>query len=189
MKVTILITTIVAQVFLGGLLVATLLLPKFRIWPLPKRASWQYVYTWALTLVSFAGILALGVLDWNSFELSRRLRFSIGIPILALSFVLAVWAIRILGLHASQGLGGKLVQQGPYRFTRNPQYVADIFLLAGFAILSGSNLVLTTCLLGMVWFVLAPFTEEPWLRERFGPESEYDVYLRKVPRFLPLAMR
>jgi len=34
----------------------------------------------------------------------------------------------------------------------------------------------------MVWFVLAPFTEEPWLRDKFG--AEYDSYMKRVPRFL-----
>ena len=184
MKATIFLATLTAEVFLGGSLVLTLLAPRFRIWPPPRRNSWQYVYTWVLTIVSIAGILALGILDWNSFMLSGWLQFIVGIPIVASGLILAVWALRTLGLHASQGLGGELVQQGPYRFTRNPQYVADIAMLAGFAILSNSILALPVCLLGMVWFVLAPFTEEPWLREQFGPESEYDAYMKRVPRFL-----
>ena len=136
-------------------------MPRFRIWPPPKRMSWQYIYTWGLTLASYAGILSLGILDWNSFILSHWLRFPIGIAIIFTSFVLVMWAIWILGFHASQGLGGKLVQQGPYRFTRNPQYVANISMLIGFAILSNSILALPICIFGMVWFALAPFTEEP----------------------------
>ncbi len=182
MKAMILSATLVAEAFLGGSLVVTLLSPRFRVWPPPKRTSWQYVFTWGLTLVSFAGILALGILDWDSFVLRHWLRFPIGIAIIASSLVLVMWAIRTLGLHASQGLEGRLVEQGPYRFTRNPQYVADIAMLAGFAILSNSILALFTSLLGMAWFVLAPYTEEPWLRERYG--ADYDVYMRKVPRFL-----
>ena len=184
MKAVILTTTLVAETLLGGSLVVTLLSPRFRVWPPPKKRSWQYLYTWGLTLISFAGILALGILDWGSFVLRHWIRFPKGISIITNSLVLFIWAIRTLGLHATQGLGGKFVQQGPYRFTRNPQYVADIAMLAGFAILSNSSLAWFTSLLGMVWFILAPFTEEPWLRERFG--SEYDVYMRKVPRFLSL---
>jgi len=184
MKAIILTITLVAEVFLGGSLIVTLRMPRFRVWPPPNKRSWQYVYTWGLTLISFAGILALGILDWNSFVLRHWLRFPIGIAIIASSLALFMWAIRTLGLHATQGLGGRLVLQGPYQFTRNPQYVADIALLAGFAILSNSTLALPTCLLGMIWFVLAPFTEEPWLRERFG--ADYDAYMRKVPRFLSL---
>ena len=34
----------------------------------------------------------------------------------------------------------------------------------------------------VVWFVLAPLTEEPWLRDRFG--VKYDLYMNRVPRFL-----
>ena len=76
------------------------------------------------------------------------------------------------------------MEEGPYRFTRNPQYVADIGMLAGFAILTNSTYAWITCLLGIVWFVLAPFTEEPWLRDQFG--VEYDSYIKRVPRFLSL---
>jgi protein-S-isoprenylcysteine O-methyltransferase Ste14 len=182
METSILLATLVAELLLGGSLVLTLRLPRIRIWPPPRRRSWQYVYTWGLTLVSFAGILALGVLDWNSFVLEHCLRVPIGLGLIVSSIVLAIWAIRTLGLHASQGLGGRLVESGPYSFTRNPQYLADIGMLAGFAVLANSVYLWITCLLGMVWFVLAPFTEEPWLRDRFG--EEYDFYMKRVPRFL-----
>ena len=182
MNVIILKSTLVAEVFLVGSLIVTLHLPKFRIWPPPKRMSWQYIYTWGLTLASYTGILSLGILDWNSFVLSHWLRFPIGISIIFASFVLVMWAVWTLGFHASQGLGGKFVQQGPYRFTRNPQYVANIAMLLGFAILFNSIFALPICIFGMIWFVLAPFTEERWLRERFG--TDYDIYMKNVPRFL-----
>jgi protein-S-isoprenylcysteine O-methyltransferase Ste14 len=60
--------------------------------------------------------------------------------------------------------------------------VADILMLAGFAVLSNSLLALITGLIGAAWFVLAPFTEEPWLRDQFG--EEYDRYIDAVPRFI-----
>ncbi len=182
MEANILLATLVAQLLLGGSLVLTLLVPWVRIWPPPRRRSWQYIYTWGLTLISFAGILALGFLGWNSFVLEHCLRVPIGFGLIVGSIVLVVWAVRTLGLHASQGLGGTLVEDGPYRFTRNPQYVADIAMLAGFAIFANSTYAWITCLLGMVWFVLAPFTEEPWLRAQFG--IKYDLYVKRVPRFL-----
>ena len=182
MEASILRATLLAQLLLGGSLVLTLVVPRIRIWPPPRRRSWQYVYTWGLTLISFAGILALGFLDWNSFVLEHCLRVPIGLGLIVSSIVLVVWAVRTLGLHTSQGLGGTLVEDGPYRLTRNPQYVADIGMLAGFAILANSTYAWMTCLLGMVWFVLAPFSEEPWLRNQFG--IEYDLYMKRVPRFL-----
>ena len=182
MEASVLLATLIAQLLLGGSLVLTLVVPRIRIWPPPRRRSWQYIYTWGLTLVSFAGILTLGFLGWNSFVLEHCLRVPIGFGLIVGSIVLVVWAVRTLGLHASQGLGGTLVESGPYRFSRNPQYVADIAMLAGFAIFANSTYAWITCLLGMVWFVLAPFTEEPWLRDQFG--IEYDLYMKRVPRFL-----
>lgn len=179
---SILLATLVTQLLLGGSLVLTLVVPRIRVWPPPRRRSWQYVYTWGLTLISFTGIFALGILDWNSFVLEHCLRLPIGLGLIVSSIVLVVWAVRALDVHASQGLGGTLVEEGPYGLTRIPQYVADIGMLAGFAILAKSTYAWITCLLGMVWFVLAPFTEEPWLRNQFG--DEHDKYMKRVPRFL-----
>ena len=73
-------------------------------------------------------------------------------------------------------------QTQTFRNDPQAQYVADIAMLAGFAIFANSTYTWITCLLGMVWFVLAPFTEEPWLRDQFG--IEYDLYMKRVPRFL-----
>lgn len=49
-------------------------------------------------------------------------------------------------------------------------------------VLSNSWLALITGLIGTLWFVLAPFTEEPWLRERYG--QQYEAYKKRVPRFI-----
>jgi len=95
---------------------------------------------------------------------------------------LALWGVVTLGIHASQGLGGDLVREGPYRFTRNPQYVGDIAIIIGYIVFSNSRMALIAGLLGIGWFVLAPFVEEPWLRARFG--DAYDEYVSEVPRFI-----
>ncbi len=187
MLIYILIATLLAQALLGGSLIVTILVPRFRVWPPPRKGSWQYVFTWGLTYVSIGGILVLGILDWNSFVLDHWLRFPVGIAPIALSLFLVLWAIRTLGTYASQGLGGELIRAGPYRWTRNPQYVADILMFAGFAVLSNSMLALVTGSLGAAWFILAPFTEEPWLREQFG--EEYDRYTNQVPRFVSITKR
>lgn len=187
MEKFILTMTLAAEVLLGASLIVTLRIPSLRVWPPPRRNSWQYLFTWGLTIVSFVGILILSILGWDSFVLDHWLRFPIGIGLIASSIVLVIWAIRALGLHASQGLGGRLIQQGPYQITRNPQYVADIGMLAGFAILANSTYAWLTCLLSMAWFILAPFTEEPWLRDEFG--LDYDLYRERVPRFISFRRR
>ena len=75
-----------------------------------------------------------------------------------------------------------LVTSGVYRFTRNPQYLGDIALVAGYAILCNSQFVYITGLIGILWFLLAPFTEEPWLRREYG--EAYERYASRVPRFI-----
>lgn len=76
-----------------------------------------------------------------------------------------------------------LVTWGPYRFTRNPMYVA----LAGFTIAAGLLMntwwpvvLLVPTLLIVQRFVIVP--EERYLRRHFG--EEYDVYARRVRRWL-----
>ena len=176
------IATLLAEILLGASLILTLCRPPLRIWPPPKRNSWQYFFTWGLTLGSWAGILTLGVLDWNRFVLGHWVRLPLGIAFIAASLVLVLWAVKTLGFKASQGLGGILVQEGPYQITRNPQYVADIVMLGGCAVLANSIYVWISCGVGMAWFVLAPFTEEPWLHDQLGPD--YDHYRERVPRFV-----
>ena len=73
--------------------------------------------TRGLTLISFGGTMALGFFDWNSFVIEHCLRVPIGFGLIASSIVFVIWAVRTLGLRASQGLGGTLVKDGPNRFT------------------------------------------------------------------------
>jgi protein-S-isoprenylcysteine O-methyltransferase Ste14 len=181
MKHAALWVTFLSLSLLGISLVVTIARPKRRVWPPPSRASWQYWYTWVFTVLGMFGTATLGILDWNTFSLPQWLRVAGGL--LAVSgTVFALWGVRELGARATQGLGGELATTGPYRYSRNPQYVGDIALLLGFGLLCNSAVTLAAVALGSVWFALAPFAEEPWLRERLG--SPYEEYARHAPRFL-----
>jgi protein-S-isoprenylcysteine O-methyltransferase Ste14 len=181
-RISIFIITLICELFLGGSLVLTLVIPQFRVWPPPSRKSWQYRYTWGLTIASFVGTVVIGILDWNSFIFKHWFRYAIGSALIIVGLSFAAWSIHTLSVQTTLGLGGSLVKTGLYRYSRNPQYVSDIVALAGYAILSNSWMTMITTFLGMVWFALAPFTEEPWLRERYG--DEYEKYKSEVPRFL-----
>src|SRR5262249_19139083 len=77
-----------------------------------------------------------------------------------------------------------LVVGGPFRWVRNPGYIAVIALLLGQALLLGSSAVLayaTVVALGFHLFVV--FYEEPTLRRQFG--AEYETYCHAVPRWIP----
>jgi protein-S-isoprenylcysteine O-methyltransferase Ste14 len=78
----------------------------------------------------------------------------------------------------------ELVVSGPYRFVRNPMYVALLCIVYGQALLLGSTtlLVYSTAL----WVAFHSFVmlyEEPTLRMQFG--RPYDVYCANVSRWLP----
>jgi protein-S-isoprenylcysteine O-methyltransferase Ste14 len=123
-------------------------------------------------------------MDWDSFIIKAKLRFFIGGILILAGGGISFWGVKILGIYTSQGLGGEFITEGPYRYTRNPQYVGDITMIIGYIILSNSTLTLIVGLFGIFWFVLAPYTEEPWLQDQHG--AAYDDYMLKVPRFLSI---
>jgi len=79
---------------------------------------------------------------------------------------------------------GHLVVVGPYRYVRNPMYLAVLMIILGQALLSGSGgalLYAGTVLLAVVVFVLG--YEEPTLELEYG--DEYREYRRNVRGWLP----
>lgn len=77
-----------------------------------------------------------------------------------------------------------LVVGGPFRWVRNPGYVAVVGLVVGEGLVYGSVRVLAYAALlwlGFHLFVLA--YEEPTLRRTYG--AEYQAYCRRVARWVP----
>ena len=124
----------------------------------------------------------LVVTDWNSWAFQSPLRFVAGAPLVVLGGLLAGWGILSAGWKNTSGLRGGFVSSGPYRFTRNPQYLGDIVFFVGVCVIANSALLWVTHLLMVLAFVIAPLAEEPWLEEQYG--DPYREYRRRVPRFL-----
>ena len=156
--------------------------PGRRIWPPPGRRSWQYFLTWA-SFCSVCGInLLLLLMHWNTWVFQIPLRFVVGAPLALLGGMLAVRGMVTVGWKNTSGLKGGFVSYGPYRFTRNPQYVGDIVFFIGVGVIANSVFLWIAHLLLALVFVVAPLTEEPWLEEQYG--DAYREYRRRVPRFL-----
>ena len=136
--------------------------------------------------IAFFGIAVLGISKWGSFGLSVSIRVVGGIISVA-GAVIVTMAIGTLGSKTTQGLGGKLIDSGLYRWSRNPQYLGDILLLIGFAVLTDSASTFAACVgaSGCLW--LTPQIEEPWLMEQLG--SDYSEYNSRVPRFIGFPRR
>ena len=82
---------------------------------------------------------------------------------------------------------GYLLRKGPYRWSRNPMYAAEVTVWAGWALFYASPAVWA----GLVVVSAAFATIVPWeqrrLLERFG--EDYRAYLADVPRWVPRAPR
>ena len=176
--------TLGAQLILFCFTGVSLFSPANRVWPPPSRHSWQFYATWFLSWVSLSGVFLLAVLGGNSLGLSIWLRLGAGIPLIGLSVWFIAWSFRELTLQTTLGFEGRLIQSGPYRWSRNPQYVGTCAYLASLVLLSGSHLAAIASFAVALWFLVSPFVEEPWLAERFG--AEYAQYRQEVPRFLGL---
>ena len=177
------IDVVIFLILLAGTL-WSLAFPDRRIWPPPYRYSWQHVLTWACFCAVCGLNTALLFLDWNSWIFGSGLRFIIGIPVALLGGFLGAWGVATLGVMNSSGLKGGFVSSGPYRFTRNPQYVGDIILFVGVSIIANSLLLWITHALGILVFAIAPVIEERWLEDQYG--QAYHEYRRDIPRFWSL---
>ena len=127
-------------------------------------------------------MILLGLLDWGNFLIPNCLRWAIGLPMWLIGNSLAVWALAVLGMRMSYGDTNEMIYQGPYKFSRNPQYVGFIFGLIGWGLIASSGYTLLASLAGILALFLAPFAEEPWLKQLYG--SAYQQYQQEVPRFI-----
>ena len=174
--------TLDAQLILFGFTAVSAFAPQHRIWPPPSRHSWQFYATWFLSWVSLSGAFLLAVFGRNTLGLPPWLRLGIGLPMLAFGVWFIAWGFRELTAPTTLGLGDRLIRTGPYRWSRNPQYVGTCAYLASLVLLSGSHLAAIASLAVGFWFAVTPFIEEPWLAKRYG--EHYVRYCAEVPRFL-----
>lgn len=136
------------------------------------------------------GLLVAGSLLWRTSPLSflpNSASRILGPGITGASFILFWWSVLTM-LRAGANLpthkpSTVMVSHGPYRFSRNPIYVAMLVLIIGIA-----------CWLNSAWFlIVAPVfvglissgvivREEQYLSGKFG--SAYDDYRARVRRWL-----
>lgn len=112
----------------------------------------------------------------------------LGAGIMLASLALHFWSSATLARGERQGAAASApVEDGPFRYVRNPIYLAGITLLLGVGLLYPPSRVvdLGLPLLLLVYFHVAVVrVEEPELRRRFS--SKFDEYRERVPRWLPV---
>jgi protein-S-isoprenylcysteine O-methyltransferase Ste14 len=105
-----------------------------------------------------------------------------GAAVLVQAFVRFV--VEELGSPAPIAPTQRLVVDGPYRYVRNPMYLAVVAVFVGQALALGQPRLLTyAAAVGGTTAAFAHGYEEPTLRRRFG--AQYQAYRRAVPAWWP----
>jgi protein-S-isoprenylcysteine O-methyltransferase Ste14 len=147
---------------------------SFRLWP-PIAIGAPLLVGWLVTLRS-GDPVDLG--GW---------RVPVGWTLVLLFAAWNGWSLWLFGRHQTGLLPGQptsaMIEEGPYRLSRNPLYVGLLALYLGMALLAPTfwGLVLFPAAVMLVfWGAIRP--EEQFLHERFG--APYDDYTRRVRRWL-----
>jgi len=105
-------------------------------------------------------------------------RFTFALAMIAAGTALHVWA------KASLWQNRQLSTDGPYRFSRNPFYVANLLIDGGLLVVIGRWDVAIPALVAWIWVYHRTIrSEEATLEKLFG--EAFREYCRKVPRFFP----
>lgn len=176
------ISILIADLLAILAVIISVLSPENRIWPPPDNGTWQWWLFVALDTVTSIGTPVLGLVDRGSLGMGSPTLLGLGATLIVLGGSLVAWAVKTLSLSQSYGLKGELVTNGPYNFSRNPQYVGFVILYSGLILATDSYYALVTGLAFILLVLLTPFSEEPWLEEQYG--EEYLAYKERVPRFV-----
>lgn len=138
----------------------------------------------------FLAAIVLGLVGhflWPVPLLPRVIATPVGFALIIVAIGLFISATRAFKAAGTPVPGNEpataIVRAGPYRFSRNPIYLAFVLFQLGFAMLVDSVSLVITLLpaFGLMAFVVIP-REERYLMERFP--LEYAAYKASVRRWL-----
>lgn len=147
---------------------------SFRLWP-PVAIGVPWLVGWVVTQSS-GDPVDLG--GW---------RVPLGWALVVFFLAWNGWSLWLFGRHETGLLPGQpteaMIEEGPFRHSRNPLYVGLLALYLGVALLAHTFWALVlfpVAVLLVLWGAIRP--EERFLHERFG--ASYDDYARRVRRWL-----
>jgi protein-S-isoprenylcysteine O-methyltransferase Ste14 len=138
----------------------------------------------------YLGAIVLGVLlhfAWPVRVMSRAVSVPLGVTAVLVAVVLFVYAVRTFRTAGTPVPGNRptttIVRTGPYRWSRNPIYLAFTLLQLGVALWVNSLWLLVTLIpaVALMSLVVIP-REERYLEARFP--SDYLPYKASVRRWL-----
>ena len=136
---------------------------------------------------TFAGLLPVLIVGDRAVTGGVTLGLASGLFAFGLVLYLrSAWDFAVFGRGTPAPIDApkRLVTRGPYRYTRNPMYVAVLTVVMGWATLFGAAvLVGYAVVLFVVFSLFIRLYEEPRLAREFG--EEYATYMSQVGRWLP----
>ena len=155
--------------------------PDRRIWPPKRYTTLTPFLVWVPTFTLFGALILLGVWGWADLAIPTWVRFGVGLPLILIGNIVVWMEVSHFGVPQTGGAKGTLRTEGMYRYSRNPQYMADIGIVGGWMILSAAPSATVVGLAGIAMLIAAPFSEEPWLKDQYG--SAFEQYASRVGRF------
>ncbi|MDR6758431.1 protein-S-isoprenylcysteine O-methyltransferase Ste14 [Mycoplana sp. BE70] len=156
------------------------------------NAYWSkpFTFPWPPIIYALAGLAALALQLCCPAEFSVTqlwLSNAAGALLLLFAAVLGIWALRTLKDGQTTALphrcASHLVTNGPYRYTRNPIYLAHTLAIAGLGILLQNPWFLAAAVAAVIVTTLvAVRREELHLLSRFG--CDFERYCRSTARWI-----
>jgi len=151
----------------------------------------------AAFLVLAPGVVA-GVVPWSLTAWQEGSPYPLPVRIVGVALCVAGAAV-LLGAFTQfvvEGSGTpapvapteQLVIRGPYRYVRNPMYLAVLSVIVGQALwLSRPVLLAYAAAVALMFAAFVRWYEQPTLTRRYG--AQYQAYLRNVPGWWPRLRR
>ena len=159
---------------------------------------------WIITAIYFAGFSLSGI-DHTRFIVAlrhliapsiaaggpqsamfARVVIAAGALLVFLTAALRTWGAAYLRtdvVHDTAQHSETLVADGPFRYTRNPLYLATVPMAAGIGVMAGRSGFVFLVLANWIFVYRLIFREEEALLKTQG--ESYRMYLKAVPRFWP----
>jgi protein-S-isoprenylcysteine O-methyltransferase Ste14 len=155
---------------------------------------------WIICAIYFIGFF-LSVFDHTSFIVAlryliapgsvqaatfARIAIGIGASLVFLGAALRTWGaayLRTAVVHDTAQHSEALVVEGPFRYTRNPLYLANLPMAAGIGVLASASGFIFLLLANWIFVYRLILREEESLLRNQG--ASYRAYCEAVPRFWP----